>query len=205
MSKTITFVTGNAKKLEEFIAILGTSFPHKVISQKVDLPEYQGTPEEVVREKCLEAARRIQGPVIVEDTCLCFNALGGLPGPYIKWFLESLGPDGLPRLIADWDDKSGAALCMFGYSEGKDEEVKVFEGRTEGTIVNPPRGPRNFGWDPIFQPDGYTQTYAELDSGIKNSISHRGRALNKLKDYFETNVGSNGDSSSPEKKPKMSD
>ena len=55
-----------------------------MISQNVDLPEYQGTPEEVVREKCLEAARRIQGPVIVEDTCLCFNALGGLPGPYIK-------------------------------------------------------------------------------------------------------------------------
>ena len=55
-----------------------------MISQNVDLPEYQGTPEEVVREKCLEAAKRIQGPVIVEDTCLCFNALGGLPGPYIK-------------------------------------------------------------------------------------------------------------------------
>lgn len=56
----------------------------QVISKDVDLPEYQGTPEEVVREKCAEAARRIQGPVIVEDTCLCFNALGGLPGPYIK-------------------------------------------------------------------------------------------------------------------------
>lgn len=83
--------------------------------------------------------------------------------------------------------------------------MKVFEGRTEGTIVNPPRGPRNFGWDPIFQPDGYTQTYAELDSSIKNTISHRGRALNKLKEYFETDVGSNGDSASPEKKSKLSD
>jgi len=204
MSKTITFVTGNAKKLEEFVAILGNNFPHKVISKDVDLPEYQGSPEEVVREKCAEAARRIQGPVIVEDTCLCFNALGGLPGPYIKWFLKNLGPDGLPRLIADWDDKAGAALCMFGYSEGNGEEVKVFEGRTEGTIVSPPRGPRNFGWDPIFQPDGYTQTYAELDSAIKNSISHRGKALNKLKDYFIHGEASNGDAS-PEKKPKTSE
>ena len=62
--------------------------------------------------------RRISGPVIVEDTCLCFNALGGLPGPYIKWFLKNLGPDGLPRLISDWEDKSAHALCMFGYSEG---------------------------------------------------------------------------------------
>ncbi len=79
------------------------------------------------------------------------------------------------------------------YYQGNGEEVKVFEGRTEGTIVSPPRGPRNFGWDPIFQPDGYTQTYAEIDSAIKNSISHRGKALNKLKDYFIHGGASNGD------------
>ena len=59
-SKTITFVTGNAKKLEEFLAILGTSFPHKVISAKIDLPEYQGTPREVCEEKCREAFRKVK-------------------------------------------------------------------------------------------------------------------------------------------------
>ncbi len=97
--KTITFVTGNAKKLEEFVSILGSDFPHSVTSSKVDLPEYQGTPEEVCTEKCKEAARRVGGPVIVEDTCLCFNALGGMPGPYIKWFLEPLGPKGLHKCV----------------------------------------------------------------------------------------------------------
>ena len=117
--KVITFVTGNAKKLEEFKAILGSSFPHSLVSRDVDLPEYQGTPEEVVREKCREAARHIAGPVIVEDTSLGFTALGGLPGVYIKWFLKNLGPDGLPRLIADWEDKTASAVCMFGYSEGE--------------------------------------------------------------------------------------
>ena len=60
----------------------------------LDLPEYQGTPEEVARTKCEEAAKHIQGPVLVEDTSLCFNALGGMPGPYIKWFLKSCGPSG---------------------------------------------------------------------------------------------------------------
>jgi len=203
MSKTITFVTGNAKKLEEFIAILGNNFPHKVVSKNVDLPEYQGSPEEVVKEKCAEAARHIKGPVIVEDTCLCFNALGGLPGPYIKWFLKELGPDGLPRLIADWEDKSAAALCMFGYSEGEGKEVKVFEGRTPGVIVNPPRGRRDFGWDPIFQPDGFTETYAEIDSAVKNGISHRGKALTKLKEYFE-NVYQSEDDATASKLPKLS-
>ena len=63
--KTITFVTGNAKKLEEFIAILGKDFPHEVVSKKLDLPEYQGTPREVCVEKCKEAARRVQVFIII--------------------------------------------------------------------------------------------------------------------------------------------
>ena len=78
--KTLTFVTGNSKKLEEFIAIVGKDFPFEVISKKIDLPEYQGSPQEICIEKCREAAKILEGPVIVEDTCLCFNAMGGLPG-----------------------------------------------------------------------------------------------------------------------------
>ena len=62
----------------------------------------------------------------------------------------------------------------------------MFEGKTAGQIVNPPRGTRDFGWDPVFQPDGYQQTYAEMDSETKNSISHRGKALDKLKQFFLT-------------------
>lgn len=84
MAKPITFVTGNAKKLEELIAILGSSFPRKLISQKIDLPELQGEINEICIKKCKEAAKNIQGPVLVEDTCLCFNALKGLPGKYCK-------------------------------------------------------------------------------------------------------------------------
>lgn len=82
----LTFVTGNAKKLEEVIAILGSDkdFPYRVVSKKIDLPELQGDPEEVSREKCLLAAVAVGGPVIVEDTSLCFTSLGELPGVYIK-------------------------------------------------------------------------------------------------------------------------
>lgn len=80
MSKPITFITGNVKKLEEVAAILGKEFPRELISKKVDLPELQGEIDEISIKKCQEAANLVQGPVIVEDTCLCFNALGGLPG-----------------------------------------------------------------------------------------------------------------------------
>ncbi|KAG8555844.1 hypothetical protein GDO81_017835 [Engystomops pustulosus] len=185
--RSVVFVTGNAKKLEEVIQILGDKFPCKLVAKKIDLPEYQGEPDEISIQKCKEAARQVQGPVIVEDTCLCFNALGGLPGPYIKWFLDKLKPEGLHRMLAGFEDKSAYALCTFAYSTGQpDEPVLLFRGKTLGQIVSP-RGPRDFGWDPCFQPDGFEQTYAELPKEVKNSISHRYRALKEMSDYFIQN------------------
>ena len=80
MENKIVFVSGNAKKLEEVLAILNPEFPFEVIAEKVDLPEIQGTPQEVCKLKCLEAVKTLQCPVMVEDTGLCFNAMGGLPG-----------------------------------------------------------------------------------------------------------------------------
>lgn len=81
--RAVTFVTGNAKKLQEVQKIMGDAVP--MVSQKIDLPELQGTPEDVSREKCKLAAKEVDGPVLVEDTSLCFNALNGLPGVYIKY------------------------------------------------------------------------------------------------------------------------
>lgn len=128
--KTVTFVTGNAKKLEEVVAILGDRCPVAVRSQAVDLPELQGTPEYVAREKCKLAAKEVGGPVMCEDTSLCFNALGGLPGVYIKWHLEALGHEGLNKILAAYDDKSAYAQCIFAYSEGPGAEPQLFVGRT---------------------------------------------------------------------------
>ncbi|XP_013111006.1 inosine triphosphate pyrophosphatase [Stomoxys calcitrans] len=183
MSRPITFVTGNAKKLEELVAILGPNFPRQVISKKIDLPELQGEIDDIAIKKCKEAARQVDGPVLVEDTCLCFNALQNLPGPYIKWFLEKLQPEGLHKLLTGWEDKSAKAVCTLAFSEGKDNDPILFQGITEGIIVEP-RGPRDFGWDPIFQPIGYKLTYAEMPKEEKNKISHRFRALDALQQHF---------------------
>ncbi|KFP01688.1 Inosine triphosphate pyrophosphatase, partial [Calypte anna] len=138
------------------------------VAKKIDLPEYQGEPDEISVQKCREAARQVQGPVIVEDTCLCFNALGGLPGPYIKWFLEKLKPE---ALRGKHPTPYGVLFAFFNAFSW------------QGLIVEP-RGPRDFGWDPCFQPDGYNQTYAELPKAVKNSISHRYRALSELSAFF---------------------
>ncbi|GAB2221476.1 hypothetical protein Droror1_Dr00012657 [Drosera rotundifolia] len=179
--RPVTFVTGNPKKLEEVKAILGNSIPFQ--SLKIDLPELQGEPEEISKEKARLASVKVNGPVLVEDTCLCFNALQGLPGPYIKWFLQKIGHEGLNNLLEAYKDKSAYALCVFSLALGPDAEPITFLGKTLGKIV-PARGPNDFGWDPIFQPDGYEQTYAEMPKEEKNKISHRSRALALVKSHF---------------------
>lgn len=182
----LTFVTGNQKKLEEVKAILGDSLPFALTNQKIDLPELQGEPDEVSIEKCRLAAAEVGGACIVEDTSLCYNALGGLPGVYCKWFLEKTGHEGLNNLLAAYEDKSAYAQCVFAFTPGPGHEPMVFVGRTDGYIV-PARGPTDFGWDPVFLPKGFDQTYAEMSKEVKNSISHRYRSLDKLREYLITN------------------
>eukprot|EP00899_Mesostigma_viride_P016505 jgi/Mesvir1/24856/Mv22091-RA.2 len=127
--RAVTFVTGNVNKLREVEAILGDAVPLR--NQMINLPELQGEPEEISRQKCRLAAQQIHGPVLVEDTCLCFNALKGLPGPYVKWFLDKLGPAGLVQLLAGFEDKTGYALCIFSFVEDETKEPIAFVGRCD--------------------------------------------------------------------------
>ncbi|KAI9721478.1 MAG: hypothetical protein M1812_002240 [Candelaria pacifica] len=178
--KEINFITGNVNKLAEVKAMLGSDI--NLQSQKLDLVEIQGTIEQISVDKCRRAADLVKGPVLVEDTCLCFNALNELPGPYVKWFLQEIGNEGLNNLLMAYEDKSAQAVCTFAYSEGPGHEPKLFEGRTVGRIV-PARGPTTFGWDPIFEYEG--KTYAEMDKIEKNKISHRFKALEKLRLWIQ--------------------
>jgi inosine triphosphate pyrophosphatase len=192
MPPALTFVTGNAGKLREVRQILAAAGPLPVdlVAAPLDLPELQGDVEAVARAKAAEAARRLRGPVLVEDTALCFRALGGLPGVYVKWFLAAVGPAGLHRLLDGFEDKGATAVCTFAYAPGGDgegeEAVLLFQGRTDGTVVAPRARPGGdaFGWDPVFQPDGGALTYAEMDREAKNAVSHRFRALLKLRAFL---------------------
>lgn len=174
----LTFVTGNRMKLQEVSAILANA-DVDLTSQDLDVPEIQGSTEEIAREKCRRAAELLQGPCITEDTALCFEALNGLPGPYIKFFLKELGLDGLNTLLHGFPTNKAWALCTFAYSAGPGTEPIIFEGRVDGRIV-PPRGPGKFGWNPIFEVEGTGKTFAEMSEDEKNSCSHRYRALEKL-------------------------
>ena len=171
--------------MREVMEIVGGRL--EVTQLKMDLPEPQGEPQDIAIAKCVAAAEEAPGAVMVEDTCLCFNALNGLPGPYVKWFLQKIGHAGLNNLLAGYEDKSAYTLCVMAYFDKTcmDEPI-LFEGRTEGKIV-PARG-QNYtnlvNFEPIFEPEGFDLTYAQMSSGMKNSISHRGRATTKLVDYL---------------------
>ena len=87
-------------------------------------------------------------------------------------------------MVKDFEDHSAYAQCIYAVSEGPGKEAKLFVGRCNGKIVEP-RGENMFGWDPIFQPDGFEKTYAEMDAEEKNKISHRGKALELFKAHLK--------------------
>lgn len=149
--KTITFITGNQHKADYLSRMLGVPLKHRA----VDLTEIQSTSlEEVVEHKVRQAYMVAKCPVLVEDVALGFTALGGLPGPFIKFFVEAPnGLENLCRMLDGFDDRSAVAACVFGYCDG--QQVKLFRAELGGVIAKHPVGNGGFGWDKIFCPDGY--------------------------------------------------
>ena len=188
--KIINFVSGNKNKLKELSDIFKENFKDIEIKQlDIDLPELQGLPEDIVKGKlklALEKAKNLKGPILVEDTSLCFNGYGGLPGPYIKYFLKNIKPEGLYKMACVFDDHTAYAQSIYGLQKNKKEEPHLFIGKTPGEIVSP-RGPNSFGWDPCFQPKDYKQTYAEMGEEEKNKISHRGKSTNEMIKWIKEN------------------
>lgn len=174
----IKFITGNKGKIEEALQILGD-----VDSLDLDLIEIQEIDAQVIIEAKLKEAEKIhKGEFIVEDTSLYLDALGGLPGPLIKWFMKTIGNDGLYKIAEKLGENGAEAKTIIGYSD-VDGKVKFFEGSVRGTISEP-RG-TGFGWDPIFIPSGYKKTFGEMTSNEKNEISMRKIAFEKLREYLD--------------------
>lgn len=187
--KIIHFCSGNKNKYEELARIFSLELPDVEIKQiEVDLPELQGYPEDIVKGKLKYALdTKAKGhPILVEDTSLCFNAYGGLPGAYIKYFLTNIKPEGLYKMACAFDDHSAYAQSIFGLQKNKRDGAHIFIGKTEGEIVAP-RGATTFGWDPCFQPQGFTKTYGEMSKDEKNEISHRGKSVRELVDWLKKN------------------
>ena len=204
----IVFATNNKHKLEEIRSILGESI--EVLSLKdigcdVDIPETGTTLEENALQKAQYIYDNYHLSVFADDTGLEVDALNGAPGVYSARYASmasnssSTSHDSeanMARLLKELGENNNRHarfrtvialiqkrdVCPCGCTSIK--EIHQFEGIVEGEIIRERRGGEGFGYDPIFQPDGYDQTFAELGMDIKNHISHRARATQKLADFL---------------------
>ena len=206
----IVFATNNQHKLSEIRSILGNSI--EVLSLKdigcdVDIPETGTTLEENALQKAQYIFDHYHIDCFADDTGLEVDALDGAPGVYSARYasMENLSQSSpishdseanMARLLKELGNNNNRkarfrtvialiqkkAICPCGCSSIK--EVHKFEGIVEGEIIRERRGGEGFGYDPIFQPDGYDKTFAELGMDIKNHISHRARATQKLADFL---------------------
>lgn len=174
------FVTSNPRKFKEIQHLLSE---FNIEQLEPDFPEIQGEVHEIITHKVLEAAKTFNKPVFVDDTHIIFEAWNNLPGAYIKDFMDNLGCDNLVKMLNPFENKKAKAVCLIGYA-APNQEPKVFEGSVEGIIV-PSKGDMKFSFDPIFQPDGFEKTFAEMELAEKNAVSHRGKALEKFRAFLK--------------------
>jgi XTP/dITP diphosphohydrolase len=194
---TIVFATNNQHKLKEIMSILGNSFTLmslKDINIDEDIPE----DEPLLEGNALFKARyihKITGMnVFADDTGLEIDALNGLPGVHSARFAgEDKNPSAniekVLSLLGTADNRKARFRTVIALIFEKKEYL--FEGVVTGTIISEKRGIEGFGYDPVFIPDGKSQTFAEMALQEKNKISHRARAFQKLKEFLYQHTLSN--------------
>jgi XTP/dITP diphosphohydrolase len=195
--KTLAFASNNAHKLEEIRAILGNKFDVKSLKDigcNVDIPETGTT----FRENALQKARYVKEhfgfDCFADDSGLQVEALGGEPDVYSARYAVKNGRQVtagnkddanmdvlLEKLAGEENRKACFRTCIALIYEG---ETHFFDGVVEGHIITEKRGDGGFGYDPLFVPDGYEKTFAEMGNEVKNNISHRAKAVEKLAEFL---------------------
>lgn len=193
----IVFATNNKNKLSEIRDILGSDF--EIVSLQdigchADIPETGSTLEENAMQKARYIYDNYNMSVFADDTGLEVDALGGAPGIYSARYASGEGHDSeanMTKLLGELGEnnnrkarfRTAIALILKEDDNGNITE-KLFEGIVRGEIIKERRGGEGFGYDPIFQPEGYDRTFAELGPDVKNKISHRARAVARLVEYL---------------------
>lgn len=199
----IVFATNNQHKLQEIRDILGSEF--EIVSLKdigcdVDIPETGNTLEENAMQKAQYVYDHYNLSCFADDTGLEVEALNGEPGVHSARYAEGTDHDSeanMAKLLRNLEDKDNRKarfrtvialiqkqdVCPCGCTSIK--KVNRFEGIVDGSIATEKHGTAGFGYDPIFVPEGYNKSFAELGESIKNGISHRARAVAKLAEYLK--------------------
>lgn len=176
----VVYVTGNPHKAAYFAKMVGMDIPH----MSFDVDEIQSIDlREVVEHKARQAYELAKCPVIVEDTKLSFNAMGRLPGPFIKWFLEELGPAGLCLMLKGYTDRTAIAGAAIAYYDGV--TLEIFERELFGSIALEPKGDSGFGWNRIFIPEGADRTLGEMEDSEFRKHYAKVKPFDALADFLK--------------------
>jgi XTP/dITP diphosphohydrolase len=192
MIKEILFASHNAGKIKEIREMIEPLGIELKTYKEIDIPDVEETGTTFAENSLLKSSKiaEITGiACIADDSGLCVDALNGAPGVYSARYAPDRDFDkGMEKLLAEIaksrnPDRSAHFSCVISlaYPDGKYE---LFEGRINGKIAEKKQGDGGFGYDPIFIPEGYDKSFAELGNEIKNKISHRGRAMQKLSQYL---------------------
>lgn len=187
----LVVATRNANKTREIQRILGSAFTVSDLSAHPKIPDVRESGksyEENAVLKAVGASRYLPGPVIADDSGLEVDALGGAPGVFSARYAGENATDkqnidkllsALARTKAEETKRSARFRCVIALAR-QGELLGTFEGIVEGTIVERARGLHGFGYDPIFVPRGFEETFAQLPPEVKNTISHRARAIREF-------------------------
>ena len=186
--KVIFFATNNFHKFNEARRILAQ---HKIAvgMLRVKALEIQSDSlNDIAESSAVDAFGRCHLPLIVEDAGLFVDALKGFPGPYAAYVYQTVGNAGLLKLLEGIEDRKATFRSAIVYYDGIGVPV-CFDGEAAGEITCEERvghGKSGFGFDPIFQPDGSTKTFAEMGLEEKNGFSHRANAIHKFAKWYKT-------------------
>ena len=187
----LIIATRNAHKTAEIRAMIGDRFEVLDVTSFPECPEIQETGTTFLENARLKAegiSRVIDGWVLSDDSGLEVDALGGAPGVWSSSFGGEEGNHAMnnARLLREMSgkaDRRARFRCTMVLAQGG-KEVANFSGTVEGTIIDDARGAKGFGYDPLFVPEGHAATFAELGDEIKNSLSHRSRALTQAVEFL---------------------
>ena len=201
----IVFATNNKNKLKEIRSILSNDFEIVSLSDigcHADIPETGSTLEENAYQKAIYVYNRYGLDCFADDTGLEVDVLNGQPGVHSARYAEGTDHDSeanMNKLLRELENNNNrkaqfrTVIALIRkknqtYIEKETPDIHIFEGRVEGTIAQEKRGNEGFGYDPLFVPDGFDKSFAQLGDDIKNKISHRARAIVKLADYLKEKI-----------------
>lgn len=199
MIETLVLASHNKGKLKEFETLLAGLVGAVKSAGEYGLPEPEETGTTFLENATIKAVAAMKAtglPALSDDSGLCVEALNGAPGVYSA---DWAGPDkdfqkamrSVHEKMANATNRSAhfISVLVLAYPDGR---IESFEGRVDGTIIWPPRGDLGFGYDPMFVPDGFEKTFGEMSREEKEAMSHRARAVGKLKHYLKSSPAGRG-------------